>query len=157
MKQRDREEQLFGEYGRGRIIEMIDYQNVVCLPEANLQVYLKELGEEQHQQGVHGECSTITTTRERRWPCCPHCNKSFKTLYLSIMSQCSSPQPSSDAVVTNQNETYCSSPYGTCYCSPEFLEQVQQLESMARETMQRKKRINFNPPSFSLRISSEKG
>ena len=87
MKQRDTEEQLFGEYERGRIIESIDYENVVCLPEADLQVYLKELEEEQHQQGVYGERSTITATKERRSPYCPHCNKSFKMLYLSIMSQ----------------------------------------------------------------------
>jgi len=48
VRKRDIDEQLPREYGKGRIIERIEYQNVACLAEAYLEVYLKELQEEQH-------------------------------------------------------------------------------------------------------------
>jgi len=62
-----------------------------------------------------------------------------------------------DNAYVNQNETDCLSPDDTYYYSSEFMEQVEQLESMAIEKLQQKKGMDFNPPSFSLRISPEKG
>jgi len=78
MRKRDRDEQLPGEYERGRIIERIDYQNVARPIKANLKVYLKELEEEQHPQWISSELSATTATREQQCPYCPHCNGQFQ-------------------------------------------------------------------------------
>ena len=43
VRNRDRDEQLSREYGRGRIIERIDYQKIARLAEANLEMYAQEL------------------------------------------------------------------------------------------------------------------
>ncbi|KAJ8435721.1 hypothetical protein Cgig2_002678 [Carnegiea gigantea] len=61
VRKRDRDEQLPGEYRRGRIIERIDYHIVARLAEANL-------------EGGSGELSTITAIREQRCPYCSHYN-----------------------------------------------------------------------------------
>ena len=49
-KKRERDEQLTGEYGRGRIIERLDYKNLKCLAHVDLQQNLKELNGE-HNNG----------------------------------------------------------------------------------------------------------
>ena len=56
----------------------------------------------------------------------------------------------------NENVTEYVSPNYTYYCSPKFLEEVDQRESMAREPIQQRKRVPCSPPSFSLGISLEK-
>ncbi|KAJ8430632.1 LOW QUALITY PROTEIN: hypothetical protein Cgig2_008312 [Carnegiea gigantea] len=59
---------------RKRIIKTIDYHNIACLAEADLEVYMQELLEGQTQQGGSGEISMTTATREKRCLYCPHCN-----------------------------------------------------------------------------------
>ena len=49
MKNRDKEDQEAGEYGKGRIIARIDYERIVRLAEADLEIYTQEL-EEDHPQ-----------------------------------------------------------------------------------------------------------
>ncbi|KAJ8445621.1 LOW QUALITY PROTEIN: hypothetical protein Cgig2_018562 [Carnegiea gigantea] len=132
MRKRDRDKQLLREYERVRIIENIAYQNVACLAEADLKVYLKE----------SGELSTKTTAREQQCPHCSHCNRQFQD-----------PIPFHNDPV--QNETDCLSPDDTYYYSPEFMEQVKQLESMAREKNAAEKGDGFQ--SSNLGISPEKG
>jgi len=56
----------------------------------------------------------------------------------------------------NENVTEWVSPSDTYYCSSKFLEEVDQLESMAREQIQQRKWVACSPPSFSLGISLEK-
>ncbi|KAJ8438372.1 hypothetical protein Cgig2_006290 [Carnegiea gigantea] len=109
VRKRDRYEQLPGEYGRGRKIERIYYQNIVSLAEEDLEVCLQELQEDQP-----------------------------------------------DTACGNQNATDYLSPYDIYYYSPEFLEEVDQLESMAREKNAVEKKIGFSPPKFSLGISHKK-
>jgi len=50
---------------------------------------------------------------------------------------------------------YKSSPDDAYYCSSEFLEQLDKLESIAREEIQHRKRVACSPPSFSIGISLE--
>ena len=46
VKSRDKEEQEAGEYGKGRIIARIDYERIVRLAEADLEIYTQELEED---------------------------------------------------------------------------------------------------------------
>ena len=59
----------------------------------------------------------------------------------------------SHTACANENEPEYVSPNDTYYSSSEFLEQVDQLESMAREQIQQRKRVACSPPNFSLGIS----
>ena len=74
VRNRDKEEQVVGECGKGRIIARIDYQRIARLAEANLEIYMQELEEDQPQQGGADTMSRATTTKEQRCPYCPHCN-----------------------------------------------------------------------------------
>ncbi|KAJ8420308.1 hypothetical protein Cgig2_028058 [Carnegiea gigantea] len=49
VKKREGDEQLTGEYGRGRIIERLDYKNIKCLAHVDLQQNLKELNGEHNK------------------------------------------------------------------------------------------------------------
>ena len=69
----------------------------------------------------------------------------------------SSQPPTSYTACLIQKQTDCLAIDDTFFYSLEFLEQVEQIESMAREKMQQKRTMDFTPPSFSLRISPEKG
>ncbi|KAJ8422519.1 hypothetical protein Cgig2_028276 [Carnegiea gigantea] len=80
VKKRDRDEQLPGEDGRGRIIERLDYQNVKCLAEVDLQQYLKELDEVQDQQGISTKPSITAAAKERQSPHCPHYKGKFQCI-----------------------------------------------------------------------------
>ncbi|KAJ8429930.1 LOW QUALITY PROTEIN: hypothetical protein Cgig2_017980 [Carnegiea gigantea] len=145
VRKRDTDEQLHGEYERGRIIERIDYHNVARLAEADFKVYLQELQEDQPQQGGYDELSMTTATRQQRCPYYPNCNGQLQ----DAVSVTNDP-------VQNKNVIDCLSRNDTYYCILEFLEQVDLLESMVREKMQQKKRMGFSPLSFSLGISHEK-
>ena len=72
-----------------------------------------------------------------------------------IQTQRSQPHTSHTTCV-NENVIECVSPDDTYYCSPEFFEQVDQLESMTREQIQQRKRVACSPLSFSLGISLKK-
>ncbi|KAJ8423419.1 hypothetical protein Cgig2_032669 [Carnegiea gigantea] len=74
------DKQLPGEYGRGRIIERLDYQNVKYLAELDLQQYLKELAEVHDQQGISVEPSTTDAANEWQCPYCPHCKEKFQSI-----------------------------------------------------------------------------
>ncbi|KAJ8437275.1 hypothetical protein Cgig2_010100 [Carnegiea gigantea] len=65
VRNRDKDEQLLGEYGKCRTIERIDYQNITRLAEADLEMYVQELQGGQPQQGGTGEMSRETTTKEQ--------------------------------------------------------------------------------------------
>ncbi|KAJ8445885.1 hypothetical protein Cgig2_000197 [Carnegiea gigantea] len=62
----------------------------------------------------------------------------------------------SHTACANENVIECVSPDDTYYCSSKFLEQVDKLESMAREQIQQRKRVACSPLNFSLGISLEK-
>ena len=65
MKNREKEEQEAGEYGKGRIIARIDYERIVRLAEADLEIYTQELEEDHPQQGGAGVMSRATTIKEQ--------------------------------------------------------------------------------------------
>ncbi|KAJ8428961.1 hypothetical protein Cgig2_003292 [Carnegiea gigantea] len=141
-------------------------------------MYMQELEEGQPQQGGINEMSRATTTKEQRSPYCPYCNGQGEgVVHLNddpiqdnvtrvapvqqgetatqMQTQRSQPHTSHTACA-NENEPECVSPDDTFYCSPEFLEQLDHLESIAREQIQQRKRVACSPPSFSLGISLEK-
>jgi len=66
-------------------------------------------------------------------------------------TQISQPQ-STDKVGGDDNVRDCSTPDDLYYCSPEFLEQVDKLESMAIEKMEHRTAMGCSPPSFNIRI-----
>ncbi|KAJ8435722.1 LOW QUALITY PROTEIN: hypothetical protein Cgig2_002679 [Carnegiea gigantea] len=146
VRKRDKDEQLHGEYGRGRIIERIEYHNVARLAEVDLKVYLQECKRTNPKR--EDLLSMTTATRGQRCPYCPRCNGQLQDA-IPITND------PIDIACGNQNVTDCLSPNDTYYCIPEFLEYVDQLESTAREKMQQK-RMGFSPPSFSLGISPKK-
>ncbi|KAJ8436327.1 hypothetical protein Cgig2_005251 [Carnegiea gigantea] len=74
VRNRDKKEQVAGEYRKGRIMARIDYQRIPRLAEVDLEIYMQELEEDQPQQGGAGAMSRVTTTKENRCPYCPHCN-----------------------------------------------------------------------------------
>ena len=47
-------------------------------------------------------------------------------------------------------------PDDPCCCSPEFLEKVDKLESMAIERIEQRTRMGCSPPSFNIGISPER-
>ena len=73
-------------------------------------------------------------------------------MMISHVNIQSSALPISEVSGVNQNKTYCLSLDDTHYWSPTFLEQVKQLEIIAREKLQKKKRVDFSPLGFSLSI-----
>ncbi|KAJ8437972.1 hypothetical protein Cgig2_033705 [Carnegiea gigantea] len=145
VRNRDKEKQEAGEYGKGRIIARIDYEKIVRLAEADLEIYMQELEEDQPQQGA-GAMSRATTTKEQRCPYCPHCNAQHD----GIVHLNDEPLQSTDKVGGDDNVRAPDDPY---YCSPEFLEQVDKLESLA---MEQRTRIGYSPSSFNLGLPSER-
>ncbi|KAJ8450758.1 hypothetical protein Cgig2_021230 [Carnegiea gigantea] len=57
VRNRDKDEQLLGEYGKGRIIERIDYQIIMRLAEVDLDINMQELARGQPHQGGTSEIS----------------------------------------------------------------------------------------------------
>ena len=82
MKKRERDEQLARQYGRGRIIERLDYKKLKCLAYVDLQQYLKELNGEQHQQAPFAELTTTSTSKGQQCPYCPHCKEKLQSIVL---------------------------------------------------------------------------
>ncbi|KAJ8420931.1 hypothetical protein Cgig2_017127 [Carnegiea gigantea] len=152
VRNRDKEEQEAGEYGKGRIIARIDYERIVCLAEADLEIYMQELEEDQPQQGGAGAMSRATTTKEQRCPYCPHCNAQHD----GIVHCNDEPLQSTDKAGGDDNVRDCSTPDDPYYYSPEFLEQVDKLESMAIERMGQRTRMGCSPLSFNLGLSPER-
>ena len=72
------------------------------------------------------------------------------------MQNRTSQPPASDTACSIQKQTDWLATDDTFFCSPEFLEQVEQIESMAKDKLQQKRTMDFTPPSFSLGISPEK-
>ncbi|KAJ8426139.1 LOW QUALITY PROTEIN: hypothetical protein Cgig2_022436 [Carnegiea gigantea] len=64
-----------------------------------------------------------------------------------------SPPHSRHRGAADENVQECISPDDAYYCRPEFLEQLDKLESIAREKIQHRKRVVCSPPSFNLGIS----
>lgn len=65
------------------------------------------------------------------------------------------PPQARQAVVAHDNIQECNSPEDAYYCSADFLDQLDKLESIAREKLQHRKKVICSPPSFSLGISLE--
>ncbi|KAJ8440473.1 hypothetical protein Cgig2_013632 [Carnegiea gigantea] len=65
-------------------------------------------------------------------------------------------EPSTDKAGGDDNVRYCSTPDDPYYCSLEFLEQVDKLESMAIERMEQRTRMGCSPSSFNLGILPER-
>ncbi|KAJ8423420.1 hypothetical protein Cgig2_032670 [Carnegiea gigantea] len=112
---------------------------------------------------VKGETQEITNTRtpelfilkdQDKVTTATQAREGDKTTQIQIQG---SHPPTTATACVNQDDKDCLSPDDTFYCNPEFLEEVEQLETMAREKMQQKKRMDFTPPSFNLGISLEKG
>ncbi|KAJ8431002.1 LOW QUALITY PROTEIN: hypothetical protein Cgig2_025684 [Carnegiea gigantea] len=127
VRNRDGDKQLLGEYERGRIIERIDYQNITRLAEAYLELYNYKKANLNKEDLVRClrqlqlESNDVHTTHIAM--------DHVKMSYVSLMIQ------RSDTTYRNANVTKCLSLHNTYYCSLEFLELVNQLESMAREQM----------------------
>lgn len=76
VKRRDFDEQLTGEYGRGRILERIDYQKTSRLATEDLDLYMKELHPD-HPQDERNDSGAL-----------PHPKRqSFLCLMLRLLSQ----------------------------------------------------------------------
>ena len=75
---------------------------------------------------------------------------------IASHTQISQPQ-STDKAGGGDNVRDCSTPDDLYYCSPEFPEQVDKLESMAMEKMEHRTTMGCSPPSFNLGISPERG
>ena len=69
----------------------------------------------------------------------------------------SSQPPTINTACLYEQQKDCLPTDDTFYCNPEFLEQVEQIETMAGQRIKQKKAVDFTPPSFSLGISPEKG
>jgi len=80
VKKRERDEQLPKEYGRGRIIQRLDYRTVTCSAKDDLQQYLKDLDGEQHQQGIYAGQSTTAASEGQQCPYCPHCKEKLQAI-----------------------------------------------------------------------------
>ncbi|KAJ8425195.1 hypothetical protein Cgig2_004317 [Carnegiea gigantea] len=121
--------------------------------------------------------SRARASKEQCCSFCPHCNGQCEGLIyvnddpiqdnvtkgaptqqgetLTEMQAQKSPPHTRHIGVANENVQECVSPDDAYYCSPEFLEQLDRLESIAREEIQHSKRVARSPPSFSLGISLE--
>ncbi|KAJ8434670.1 hypothetical protein Cgig2_030056 [Carnegiea gigantea] len=74
-----------------------------------------------------------------------------KASYISMMIQFRT-----DTAGGNDNVRECLTPDDPYYCSPQFLEQLDKLESMAIKRMEQRTRIGCSPQSFNLGISPER-
>ncbi|KAJ8434519.1 hypothetical protein Cgig2_030142 [Carnegiea gigantea] len=135
-----------------RIIARIEYERIVRLAEADLEIYTQELEKDHPQQGGAGAMSRATTTKVQRCPYCPHCNAQQD----GIVHRNDEPLQSTDKAGGDDNVKDCSTPDDPYYCSSEFLEQVDKLESMAIERMEQRTRMGCSPLSFNLGISPER-
>ncbi|KAJ8437678.1 hypothetical protein Cgig2_028616 [Carnegiea gigantea] len=138
VRNRDKDEQLSGEYGKGKIIERIDYQTITRLAKVDLDINMQDLARGQPHQGGTSEMSRARPSKEQRCPFYLHCNGQCEGL-----------------IYVNDDPVQYVFPYDAYYCSPEFFEQLHKLESIAREEIQHGKRVACSPPSFSLGISLE--
>ena len=74
MRNRDKDEQLSGGYGKGRILERIDYQTIMRLAEVDVDINMQEMERGQpHKEGT-SEMSRGRPSKEQRCPFCPYCN-----------------------------------------------------------------------------------
>ncbi|KAJ8447044.1 hypothetical protein Cgig2_033613 [Carnegiea gigantea] len=138
VRNRDKDEQLSGGYGKRRILERIDYQTITRLAKADLDINMQEMESGQpHKEGT-SEMSRGRPSKEQHCPFCLHCNGQCEGL-----------------IHINDDPIQCVSPDDAYYCSLEFLEQLDKLESIAREEIQHRKKVACSPPSFSLGISLE--
>ncbi|KAJ8451300.1 hypothetical protein Cgig2_014072 [Carnegiea gigantea] len=111
-------------------------------------------------------------SKEQRCPFCPHCNGQCEGLIhfnddpiqdnMTKEAQAHQEKTTTD-MQTQQTPPHTTqgvaakyvSPNDAYYYSPEFLEQLDKLESIAREEIQHKKKVAYSPPSFSLGIPLE--
>ena len=73
VRNRDKDDQLPGAYGKGRILERIDYQTITRLAEVDLDINMQEMERGQPDKEGTSEMSQ-GTSKEQRCPFCPHCN-----------------------------------------------------------------------------------
>ncbi|KAJ8432250.1 hypothetical protein Cgig2_013903 [Carnegiea gigantea] len=149
VRNRDKDEQLLREYRKGRILERIDCQTITRLAEEDLGIKMQEMESGQpHKEGT-SEMSRGRPSKKQRCPFCPHCdgqreglihvnNDPIQTATDTQTQQ--TPPHTRQAVATSENIQECVSPDDEYYCSPVFLEQLDKLESIAREEIQQRKR-----------------
>ena len=108
---------------------------------------------------------TIYIAYQLTWPNAHvHCTQNKHTTaplaqeghHTTQMPQQGCHPPTTDTVSLNESHRECLATDETFYCSTEFLQQVEHIETMAKERMKQKRAMNFTPPSFSLGISPEK-
>ncbi|KAJ8427523.1 hypothetical protein Cgig2_008883 [Carnegiea gigantea] len=110
----------------------------------------------QPHKGGTSEMSRARPSKEQHCPFCPHCNGQLEGLiYVNDDPIQKSPPLTNHTVAANENIQECVSLDDAYYCSPEFLEQLDKLESIAREEIQHRKKVACSPLSFSLGISLE--
>ncbi|KAJ8453110.1 hypothetical protein Cgig2_014873 [Carnegiea gigantea] len=119
VRNKDRDEQLSGEYGRGRIIDRIDYQKIARLAKVDLEMYVQELQGGQPEQGETGEMSTETTTKEHDVYTVRNTMDNVKASYMSLMIQCRSQPQTTDTIGGNDNVTECLALDDLYYYSPD--------------------------------------
>lgn len=73
VRNRDKDEQLSGAYGRGRILERIDYQTITRLDEVDVDTNMREMKRGQPDKEGTSEMSQ-GTSKEQCYPFFPHCN-----------------------------------------------------------------------------------
>jgi len=74
VRNRDKDEQLSGGYGKGRILERIHYQTITCLAEVGLGINMQQMESGQPHKEGPSEMSRERPSKEQRCPFCPHCN-----------------------------------------------------------------------------------
>ncbi|KAJ8432080.1 LOW QUALITY PROTEIN: hypothetical protein Cgig2_024690 [Carnegiea gigantea] len=146
----DNDEQLSWGFKKGRIIERIDYQTITSLAEVDLDINIG-----QPHKGGTSEMSRARPSKDQCCPFCPHCNGQREAHIHVNDDPIQSPPHTRHKGAANENVQECISPDDAYYYSPEFLEQLDKLEGMAKEEIQHRKRVTCSPPSFSLRISLE--
>ncbi|KAJ8438925.1 hypothetical protein Cgig2_033812 [Carnegiea gigantea] len=165
----DKDEQLSGGYGKGRILERIYYQTITHLAEVDLGINMQEMKSGQpHKQGT-SEMSRGRPSKEQRCPFCPHYNGQHEGLIhvnndpiqnnvnkeaLAQQGETATdtqtqktPPHTRQVVAVSENIQECVSLDDAYYYSPEFLEQLNKLESIAREEIQHRKKVACNPPT----------
>jgi len=74
VRNRDKDEQLSGGYGKGRILGRIDYETITSLAEEDLRIHMEEVESGQPHNVGPNEMSQERPSKEQRCPFCPHCN-----------------------------------------------------------------------------------
>ncbi|KAJ8424951.1 hypothetical protein Cgig2_018758 [Carnegiea gigantea] len=149
VRNRDKDEQLSGGYGKGRIIERIDYQIITRLAKVDLDINMQEMERGQPHKGGTSEMSQARPSKEQRCPFFPHCNGQCEDLIHvnddPIQDNVTKGAPAQQGETSTEMQAQ----------NLEFLEQLDKLESVARGEIQHRKRVACSPSSFSLGMSLE--